>query len=103
MIGHVFASSGATLLALAPATTRPDEYKVFAVHEGGYAVAVIYADMLTSDAERWVRGDYFSSDQFNDAVEAFGEDIGRTDFGPLAAAIRHAEEIVEHRTHLASH
>lgn len=105
MIGHVFASSGATLLALAPSSDRPDEYVVLAKTEVGYAVADILAAALgeIGGPKSWLRASYFDRDEddLDEAIEAFAKDTGRDDLLNLTGAVEHAEQVIEHRAHLA--
>lgn len=121
MIGHIFASSGATCLALAPSAERPDEYIVLASTENGYAVANIMASALgqIGGPKSWMQGSYYDLGGHGDAdlwsaVCAFadltwGETItGALDDKALAERmnvlvghVRHAEDVVDHRAHLA--
>ena len=110
MIGHVFASSGATCLALAPSAERPDEYVVLARTETGYAVAHLLSETLGRDGgpQYWLRGEYYDQheDAERDRAEAaaeFATATGLTGMDPdrLVAHIEHAEQTINHRKHLA--
>lgn len=120
MIGHVFASSGATCLALAPSAERPDEYIVLARTENGYAVATLLTEALGREGgpDSWLRANYFdrlrgNEDDRWDAAVAFtdatlGDTVASLDdatltafVNRLVAAIEHAEQVTEHRGHLA--
>lgn len=80
MIGHVFASSGAVCLAVAPSLDRVEDYIVLARTENGYAVARVALRQMPSPTS-WLHAAYYDksggteADLF-DAVEAFAEDTG---------------------------
>lgn len=114
MIGHVFASSGATILMLAPSYDRPDEYRVLARTENGYAVADLLTESLgeIGGPQYWLRAGYYdrhndahdpdNSEDLTEAVEQIAKDVGREDVGTLRAHAVHAQGVVEHRQHLSS-
>lgn len=73
MIGHVFTSSGANTLAIAP-SSRTGDYLVLATYEGDqYAVASLAVDRVIEAGgapDHWMEGSYF--DDLDDAIENFG-------------------------------
>lgn len=118
MIGHVFATSGATCLALAPSAERPDEYIVLARTENGYAVANVLTEKMTPAPDYWMRADYFDANGGDEAdlwtaavafadqtwggmVKALDDKALTEQMETLVAHVRHAEQVVEHRAHLA--
>ena len=129
MIGHVFASSGATCLALAPSAERPDEYILVARTETGYAIANILASDLgkIGGPTSWMRASYvdagspsntredmLTAARWNAAVQftdmtlgiqvtsALSNKVLTERLNVLVGAIEHAEQVAEHRAHLAT-
>lgn len=106
MIGYVFPTSGATCLALAPSSTRPDEYLLIVKTETGYGVANILAEALGREGgpTSWMRGSYYDhgtrEDNLRSAVAAFAAETGLNDIEHLVAVVEHAEQVVEHRQYL---
>ncbi|GAB2734703.1 hypothetical protein [Nocardioides pakistanensis] len=93
MIGHVFTSSGATALALAPGRHHY-EYVVLAWFEDQYVVATLdAASMVEPDGPAfWSAGDYF--DDLGDAAEEFARIAGLSDVPLLVKQARYAENEV---------
>lgn len=120
MIGHVFATSGATLLALAPSAERPDEYILVAKYETGYAVANIlasdlgkiggptswmraeYVDHGSDEEKRWKAACLFADLTWGETITGALDDAALTErMNVLVGAIDHAEQVASHRAHLA--
>jgi hypothetical protein len=120
MIGHIFPTSGATLLALAPSAERPDEYILVAGYETGYAVANILASDLgrINGPNSWMRASYHDhgteeAKRWSAAVEftdltlgiqvtsALSNKVLTERLNVLVGAIEHAEQVAGHRAHLS--
>ena len=105
MIGHVFASSGAVCLALAPSAYRTDEYVVLALTENGYAVADVTINAALTEPRgpsSWMRASYYDHGQNRDdnrqaAVEQFSQETGSAYPWRMVESIKTVEQFVEDR------
>lgn len=95
MIGHVFTTSGAVCLALAPSAERSEDYIVLARFEDQYAVANVLTEKMP-EADYWMRASYF--DNLDGAIENFATAAGlSTDRDILHANVESAEAAIAHR------
>lgn len=98
MIGYVFPTSGAVVLAMAPAK-RSGDYIVLAQTDapGTFAVATLDArhTVETNGApERWLHADYLP--RLPDAVEDFARDTGLT-YDAVAGHVDHVRHLLAER------
>lgn len=91
MIGHIFTSSGAVCLALAPRDDSVGEYAIIAKTENEYAVATLGIASLPAP-EAWSHATYYGP--LEDAVEEFRTVTGITDTETLTKQIEYAVGIV---------
>lgn len=99
MIGHVFASSGAVCLAVAP-SSRAGDYVALVKHEGQYATVLIDAARMVAEGgapSSWMRGTYFT--EVSGAVEDLANQTG-LDQNIVARHVTHAESLLAQRTAL---
>lgn len=103
MIGHIFASSGAVCLALAPSAERGDEYIVLARTSEGDKHQYAVAHLLTAkmpEPDYWMSAEYPTS--LDEAIEVFKERTGlAADTEMIAANVDAAEAVIAHRQALA--
>lgn len=100
MIGHVFTTSGAVCLAIAPSRNDLREYVVLARVETGYAVAeVALRDMPTPTS--WLRASYYdchgADKDLREAVADFCRDTlvepGDAGHAKILRRVRYAETL----------
>jgi hypothetical protein len=91
VIGHVFASSNAICLAIAPHAKNFDEYVVLARHDNGYAVAQLPIANMPSPRS-WAHGAYYNDDDLDEAIAQF---LADTELTGSAALMRRRIECAE--------
>lgn len=106
MLGHIFATSGAVCVAIAPDKHRVGNYIVLARHQDGdldqYVVAKISdARVIEAVAEgktgpdSWNYGSYFPLSHREEAIEEFREETEiATDAFALGTQVEHTERIL---------